>query len=141
MLFRNLGDLRLQSGIFRVIKTINLTEIDLQISLIDQEIGELIRACNNDKEFCITIKSSSNDFNSGLRKLKYDLNTAYSLLGSQRQIRGINFIGTGLKYLFGVMDNDDEVYIQRTLQDVVNQEDKLHNSMSNMIHVMKEVSK
>lgn len=63
-------------------------------------------------------------FMNEINKLKHDLK------------RGINIIGTGLKFLFGTMDNDDEEYITNVLQDIGDRQDVLHDSVVDSVHLM-----
>lgn len=55
--------------------------------------------------------------------LDNELSLIYGFLGSQRNRRGVNFIGRGMKVLFGTMDNDDSEYIVDILQSIGSRQD------------------
>lgn len=62
--------------------------------------------------------------------LNHDLGSVYALLGRSRVRRAANYVGSGMKYVLGTMDNDNEEYFQGVLQNLGDREDKLHRAMS-----------
>lgn len=55
-----------------------------------------------------------------------------SLVDPQKSIkrRSVNFLGTGLKSLFGVMDHDDDVSIQNAIHNIT----ATQNSLQDIVH-------
>lgn len=113
--YRNIGNIHLETGQYRVIKTVELKTLKQQINSIKKEMNDFDSMCNGD---CPS--SGPNDINIGNEMLKLDneLDVIYGILGGQRNRRGVNFIGSGMKYLFGTMDNNDSEYITEVLQSV-----------------------
>lgn len=126
------------SGNFKVIKTIDLYKFEGQIDRVEQEITSFTDSCL--EKNCTWNKDKIFAFNDEVLKLKHSLKAVYALLGRYMNKRSINFIGSAMKYLYGVMDHDDEEYIKTVLQDLGDRQDKLHNTVNSTVHLMKDMS-
>lgn len=115
----------------RVVKTIDLRFLDDQIEEVELEAFKLKRL----------VQSKDTLFDVTINGLKHELTSVYSLFGAHKSRRAANFMGSGLKYLFGVMDNNDRDYVEKVLNDIVKQQDNVHDSMKEMVHVMANMSK
>lgn len=136
--YRNIENIHLETGQYRVIKTVELKTLKQQINSIKNEMNDFDAMCNGD---CPS--SGPNDINIDNEMLKLDneLDVIYGILGGQRNRRGVNFIGSGMKYLFGTMDNNDSEYITEVLQSVGNRQDKLHTIINGTVVIMKNLTK
>lgn len=139
LFFQHLGSLKMEGGRFKVIKTIDLREFEGQIKLIEHEIIDFTHTCFENN--CTLNREHGLVFQTEAKKLNHDLKTVYALLGKYRHQRSVNFIGSGLKYLFGTMDNDDEEYITEVLQNLGKRQDKLHDTMNGTVTLMNAMSK
>lgn len=132
MFFHHIGKMKMETGFFKVVKQVDLKLLEAQIAKVDVDI----------KNFEISCECGTSLFSTQVKKMSHDLNSIFSLMGSyHRNRRGINFIGSGLKWMFGTMDNDDSEYIQDVLQDVGDRQDRLHSTVDETVHVMKNLSK
>lgn len=139
VLFHHLGKVGIEKGLNKMMKCIDLTKLEEQI----------VSAKKETKEFMALFKeidpsgdeSGDGNFLNEILKLESDLGTVYSLIGDHgRRRRSINFVGSGLKYLFGTMDKNDEILIKKVLQSLGDRQDKLHNSMVATVQVMTNLS-
>lgn len=139
--FHNLGNLKLEVGELKLIKTIDLKELFLQIDIAEKEARNISHVCQDN--FCkvLHLSDKAEMFNVAIDKLRHDLEVVCSLMVHSRKSRSINFIGSGLKYLFGVMDNDDEVSLKSILGNLTEREDSLHSSMMDTVQVVKNINK
>lgn len=137
--FKNLGSLMIEESNVKVIKTIDLKVLDNQIDMVEQEMGKFLEICS--QSFCQLSKEKLGFLKQGTRNLRRELSGVYALLGKYRHTRSLNFIGSGLKYLFGTMDNDDEEYLTMVLQNLGNRQDDLHSAMNNTVYLMSNISK
>lgn len=119
-----------------------MRQIELQ-PLIDDAKG-LFVICN---QLCVgdECKNQNHTCNSNIQlnilKLQHDLDSVFSIMGSYRKSkRGLNFVGSGLKWLFGTMDHDDKVKIQGVIKTLGHRQDQLHSLIGNSVHLMKNYS-
>lgn len=139
LFFHHLGRLKMEEGSLKIIKTIDLSSITDQIEIARNEVSDLLRSCRNRP--CSIGKKKEMGFFNEMLKLKGEIGTVYSLLGNHQRKRSINIIGSGLKYLFGTMDHDDEIEINTVLQNLGDRQDKLHTTMEGTVHLMSNLSK
>lgn len=141
-MFHHKGLLRMEGGSFKVIKTIDVSYLDDQIGILEWEISELFLKCKDRLLICSdkVLDRKGKLFSVDLNKLKHDVNALYSVLGSYKQKRGINVLGSGLRYLFGVMDNDDRGHVTKILNSLGKRPNSIHKSMGGMVQVMKNLS-
>lgn len=137
--FHHLGILRIEEGNFKLVKSINITTLEEQIEKVRKEIYDFADHCVMSK--CTWNKQRSSLYLAESERLEHDLNSIFSLLGKHRISRSIDFIGTGLKHLFGTMDNDDREYVTGVLQNLGDRQDKLHSTMGNTVRLMSNMTK
>lgn len=137
--FHHMGDLKIKKGTFKVAKVINISLIEEQIIMVKKEVLDF--AHNNvipqDEWDLIERKKYILE----VTKLDMEWRSIRSLLGNYRKSRSINFIGSGLKSLFGTMDNDDEIHINEVLQDIGNRQDRLHSTVNKTVYLMTNLTK
>lgn len=139
LFFHHLGDLRVEQGTFRVVKTVNVSLLDEQIRQVQREVLSFSNSCL--QRNCVWRQEGSAKFVFEAKGLTHELRSIFALLGGSRSKRGINFVGSIYHYLFGVMDHDDEVYIQKVLQNLGDRQDKLHLTMQKSVQVIQNMTK
>lgn len=137
--FQHLGSLKLEGGTFKVVKTLDLTLIENQITRLRQEMVEFSQIClEND---CHVTRAKGELYIHESERLHKELKTIYSLMNNNRHKRSLNFIGSGIKYLFGNMDHNDELYIKDILTDVGHRQDQLHSVVNETVQIIKGMNK
>lgn len=141
LFFHNLGNLHIETGSLTIVKTLDLKVLDKQISDIRKDILKFSKACY--KESCGLNHQDGIVLLDQMNQLKDELKGVYAIMGSYstRDRRALNFIGSGLKFLFGTMDHEDS----KTIRDVINKlgqrQDILHSSMVDTVHLTGNLSK
>lgn len=123
----------METGSLKIVKTVDLNILDSQIN--ETKTNILKFATNHYKE--------AMELLTDLGQFKDELKGVYSLMGSysHRDKRSINFIGSGLKFLFGTMDHEDEKAIHDVVNSLGRRQDTLHSSMVDTVHLMGNMSK
>lgn len=136
--FHHIGKLGIEEGSYKVIKSIDVKILEEQINHVKEEVMHLINSCT--ERSCSLGEEKGGQFTGELNRLNVELTAVYSLLGKGKAKRSVDFIGTGLKYMFGTMDHDDEIQIRDVLQNVGDRQDRLRDSMQDSIKLMSNLS-
>lgn len=141
LFFHHIGKMKFETGSFKVVKQVDLKLLESQINRVKIDTINFENLCLDSK--CINAyENTTSPLQVQVQKLQQDLNSIYALMGSyRRNKRALNFVGTGLKWMFGTMDNDDSDYIQEVLQNLGNRLDTLHSVVDDTVHLMKNLSK
>lgn len=139
LFFHHMGVLRMEEGNLKIIKSINISLIEEQITRVQKEVWNFADSCVN--SLCTGNKERGSFYISQTKRLEHELGSVYALLGRYRTKRSLDFLGSGLKYMTGTMDHDDEVYIASVLQNLGDRQDKLHSSMNSTVYLMTNMTK
>jgi hypothetical protein len=133
VIFNHKSLLKLRGGGVRFVKTIDLSFFDSQIRIAQKEIMLL-------RNLSTSNVPSNEIFSTGVEHLSTELRSVYALMGAYRDRRAINFLGSALKYMYGVMDNDDRELIDKTLKRLNDQGQALHDAQESMMVISREES-
>lgn len=114
---------------------------------IEDAISKVNMQLNNINKACFTYIAECSDFvNHAMtnhNKLLHKIDIIYTLLGHKkvRITRGlINIIGTGLKTLFGTMDNADAEYYDNVVNTMKENEEFIRNGLREEVNIMKSLN-
>lgn len=138
--FNRLGSIQLGNGYYRFIKTIKLGELHGNIDRALKGIGPIFN-CTIPKQ-----DTAANDCQHSymplerqLHLLKKEFQLVISSVDSSKiSKRGLDFVGSGLKYLFGVMDHDDEKLIRSTMEHLSINQDNLKEMVSDSFEMIRK---
>ncbi|XP_037902731.1 uncharacterized protein LOC119646365 [Hermetia illucens] len=106
--FKHMGETHFINSEVSLIRTLDITEIEMEIANIRQLVLSINNLCIEELKQCKTLKLNSELH---IRRLNNNLNSVYGLLGISPNIRLkrglVNLVGSGLKFLFGTMDATD----------------------------------
>lgn len=141
LFYHNLGNLQIETGAFKIIKTIDLKILDNQIAEIRKDILKFAKACY--KDACGLNHNNGVALLDEMDQLQQELKGVYGIMGSysSRNKRALNFMGSGLKFLFGTMDHEDSKAIHDVVNSLGRRQDTLHSSMVDTVHLMGNLSK
>lgn len=127
--FNKIGNLQRVEGKIRIVKGISVGIIGDKIRNASAEINLMYNKCCLEEHANLMHK---------LEILEHDFTAVLSMVDSRkRTARAINFIGSGMKYLFGVMDHDDKVALNNVLANISNQQDELHDIMTDQVDIIR----
>ncbi|CAD7091721.1 unnamed protein product [Hermetia illucens] len=114
----------------------------MEIVNIRQLALSINNLCIEELKQCKTLKLNSELH---IRRLNYNLNSVYGLLGISPNIRLkrglVNLVGSGLKFLFGTMDATDSEKIKAVLDTVGKDELNVKIGMEKNLLLIKEINK
>lgn len=120
-------------------------QVDLKV--LDDQISDVWTDVMGFESMCLKIECANGRVNESsllkarVQNLKHDLKSIFAIMGSSnKNRRGLNAIGSGLKWLFGTMDNDDKVEINNMIQGLGERQDQLHEVVRDTFHLMKNYS-
>lgn len=116
----------------------DLRELVAQVRDVRLEVNDFLHNCS--PLHCSEGMKQNNRYLKEIDRLEDELKITFSLFGKHRSKRSINFIGSGLKYLFGTMDHDDEKEIKAVIQNVGERQDEIVTSMKNSIRLISNIS-
>lgn len=129
--FHNQGMIHLKRGTAKIIKTISLAHLHDKLT----ELNENAKKYEVKNEFKHGIWASTIDkekiewgaeIRESLNATQMELDILYEMMGTKRNRRGlIDGFGSGFKYLFGTMDNNDAEDIRKHLDGLDNNEKNL----------------
>jgi len=138
--FQHLGKLRQENGKTSIVIHIELVELEEKISEIGNLISHIRDKCLNELRQCRDLKDKTR---AELSVIKNKYSIVVQLLGGEqiRFKRGlINAIGSGMKILFGTMDNSDAEYYQNALLTIKENEEYIQTSMREEIKVVRAIN-
>lgn len=129
-----------------ILKNVALV-INLDLAPLEESTVTIKNMLNSIDNLCIETKTGCKEFQQSARrevlKLDHRIRIISGIIGnSKRQRRGLaNVIGTGLKVLFGTMDNEDAEYYQKVIQSISKNEDRIKNGMEENIKVLSHLNR
>ena len=112
---------------YKVVKVIHLGHIKDQLNGVERIVND-VAPCVLPDGLCFDAKKLYS-FNNQINDLKHELDVVFSLFGhseeGRRPKRSLNFIGSGLKFMFGTMDHDDFKLIHKAINDISKQSNNI----------------
>lgn len=114
--FNKLGSVQLVKGHVRMIKTISIGSMRERYNTTHSDINLLFNCSMTSEMDSINSCNYARDgLQSRLEMLEKEMDLVLQVV-ERREKRALDFLGTGLKMLFGVMDHDDEVAVNKAIQ-------------------------
>lgn len=135
-----MGITKILDGHISIINHINIDEIEESINAVENQLNNVNGVCIKYIKECSEFVENSHV---NYRKLISKVDIIHSLLGTHkyRVKRGlINIIGSGLKGLFGTMDNDDAVYYDNVISTVIENQEFIQNGLKEEVKIMKSLN-
>ncbi|XP_037909192.1 uncharacterized protein LOC119650438 [Hermetia illucens] len=140
--FNYISDLKFVDQQLKLIKVIDLSEFEMQLSNVKVLLNNVNELCTSKIAACKNLKLNGE---LQVKRLGHNINTVYGLLGLTPNIRlrrGIaNWVGGSLKFLFGSMDSDDFDQIQNAIHSIERNEFNISKGMMKNTYLMKEINK
>lgn len=142
VLFHHLGRMKLETGTHSIVKSIDLRTLEHQIDSTKVAVLDFAKVCLGG-DCGLEDDGLDKALLKEIQKLQHNLDSVFALMGSYspRVTRSINFIGSGMKFLFGTMDNDDAESIKSIINNLGNRQDKLNVDQSKTIKMIDNMSK
>lgn len=141
--FYHLGKTKIIDGYVNIMTNINLTTLEVKVNLIEKKTKEIEFECKNLFSNCENIFHLGKRYHeNGKEKLKI----IHNMLGiktyeNTRNKRGlINVVGSGLKALFGTMDNEDAEFYDKAFTVMKNNEEFIRNGLKEEIKLIKTLN-
>ena len=141
--FKNIGELRQQSGKISIVNNINLRDVADQMDVITNFVANVNDNCFIEIPECVDFIRKAKIQIKSLRK---DFDTIYHLLGvdtsHKRYKRGLlNIVGSGLKVLFGTLDSEDAKQYEDAIIITKENSEYIHKSQQEEIKVLDGLNK
>ena len=138
IIYEQIGSAYLYSNTWVTMHYIKINDLNKEINYINDHVDDLIIRCNNFENCTCTLSLKNLSFQS--RALGDKINTLSLLNEASRNKRGlINFVGKGIKYLFGNMDDDDAEIIAKSFDKLYDDSGKTLKLVKNQTALVKNI--
>lgn len=136
--FKNEGSVLIEKGSFKIIKRIDLHTLFDPLNKVNSAIALL----DKNSEISGHADFMKYEILNETSIIKGEINRLYDLVGvSRRSRRGVlNFVGDGLKFLFGTLSDSDLKDINNALNQINSNENVMANQITAVLHVIQDMN-